>query len=136
MKLLKPFVLSSVVTVAVLYLTLVPQPLPPPDVEIPFADKLVHGLMFAAIAVIYAVDWARHSHRRFVTIKESLTISLISIVFGGVVEFLQWAMNVGRSGDVMDFIADGIGVVIVWLAFLPTRFIQGQNEASGDLKNA
>ena len=99
MKLLKPFVLSSIVTVAVLYLTLVPQPLPPPDVEIPFADKLVHGLMFAVIAINYAVDWSRHSHRRFVSIKESLWISLISILFGGVVEFLQWAMNVGRSGD-------------------------------------
>ena len=124
MKLFRPYVISGTVTLAVLYLTLVPQPLPPPDIEIPFADKLVHGLMFAVIAIVYGIDWAWHHRRRWVTVKESIVISLISTAFGGVIEFLQWAMNVGRSGDWMDFLADAIGVVATLLILLPTRFIR------------
>lgn len=124
MRLFRPYVMSSAATLAVLYLTLVPQPLPPPDIEIPFADKLVHGLLFAIIAVVYGIDWVWHHRRRWVTVKESVFISVISTLFGGLIEFLQWAMNVGRSGDWGDFLADGIGVAAILLLFLPSRFVK------------
>ena len=89
------FLLSGLVTLGVLYFTLMPRPLG--GLRVPLfvgADKVIHFIM---------LGW----------------IFVLSTVFGGLIELAQSGMNMGRSGDWFDLIADAggalYGCVVAWL---------------------
>lgn len=59
-KRLPPFTLTAIVTAAVLYLTLVPKPLPDNDIEwFEGADKVVHAIMMLGITGSLGLDYMR-----------------------------------------------------------------------------
>lgn len=74
---------------------------PPP--LIPFQDKIFHAVAFAcltgpAVLVLpkrYLWFWAAHM-----------------VALGGAIELVQARMGEGRSGDVIDFIADVVGIAV------------------------
>lgn len=103
---------------AAMFLMLAPDVGPPP--AIPFQDKIFHALAFAcltgpAVLVLprrYLWFWAAHM-----------------LALGAGIEVVQARMGEGRTGDVLDFVADAVGVFIAigvgrWLR---RRF--GENEA-------
>lgn len=109
-----PVGLASVVVIAaVLYLTLYPDPLPDNDIQLfPGADKVIHGLMMFGVSGCLAYDFLRsRAYRDKVTPPKGLLACLLAftILFGGVIELLQSAMGLGRSEDIIDFVADSIG---------------------------
>lgn len=108
------WILSVATLCAVLWLTLMPQPLgeikPPP---FPGADKVVHAVMFAALAAAMLIDYARRREWIYVNFQEILTASLISLGVGIGIEILQGAMGLGRSFDFLDIIADAVGVTLI-----------------------
>ena len=115
-----PWTLTVVVVVLIIYLTLVPQPLPETDIQLfPGADKLVHAIMFGALAGAICLDVAR---RRGI---EKLTTRFLSFCFlgttiaGAVIEFLQKYMNVGRSCELWDFVADTSGALLAVIIARP-----------------
>lgn len=106
--------LTVIVSVMILYLTLVPEPVPD-DISFGFQgiDKVVHGIMFAALAGAIVVDW----HRREVSSSRNLgttavIASVISSLAGGAIELLQREMALGRGCEFIDFVADAIGACI------------------------
>lgn len=113
------FLTSAVVTAGVLYLTLAPRPFG--SVRIPLfegADKVVHFMMFFAMAFAYHFDFRRgkkpvHEARLMGWIFVSLS------AFGGLIELAQWKMRMGRSGDWYDLLADiagaVYGIILAWL---------------------
>lgn len=113
------FLTSAVVTAGVLYLTLAPRPFG--SVRIPLfegADKVVHFMMFLAMAFAYHFDFRRGKKpvdeaRLMVWIFVSLS------AFGGLIELAQWKMRMGRSGDWYDLLADiagaVYGIILAWL---------------------
>lgn len=113
------FLTSAVVTAGVLYLTLAPRPFG--SVRIPLfegADKVVHFMMFFAMAFAYHFDFRRGKK----PVDEARLMGWIFVslsAFGGLIELTQWKMRMGRSGDWYDLLADiagaVYGIILAWL---------------------
>lgn len=113
------FLTSAVVTAGVLYLTLAPRPFG--SVRIPLfegADKVVHFMMFFAMAFAYHFDFRRGKK----PVDEARLMGWIFVslsAFGGLIELAQWKMRMGRSGDWCDLLADiagaVYGIILAWL---------------------
>lgn len=105
-----PVWVSSLVVVALIaYLTLVPKPFGDEDIPLfPGADKVVHFLMFGGLAWVLTLDWWRH-RRMHLGMRSVIVWAVVSSLAGGVVELAQAGMNLGRSGDWYDLLADSLG---------------------------
>lgn len=113
------FLTSAVVTAGVLYLTLAPRPFG--SVRIPLfegADKVVHFMMFFAMAFAYHFDFRRGKK----PVDEARLMGWIFVslsAFGGLIELAQWKMRMGRSGDWYDLLGDiagaVYGIILAWL---------------------
>lgn len=113
------FLTSAVVTAGVLYLTLAPRPFG--SVRIPLfegADKVVHFMMFFAMAFAYHFDFRRGKK----PVDEARLMGWIFVslsAFGGLIELAQWKMRMGRSGDWYDLLADiagaVYGIILAWM---------------------
>lgn len=119
------FLTSAVVTAGVLYLTLAPRPFG--SVRIPLfegADKVVHFMMFFAMAFAYHFDFRRGKK----PVNEARLMGWIFVslsAFGGLIELAQWKMRMGRSGDWYDLLADiagaVYGIILAWLISAKTN---------------
>lgn len=107
---------TTVCSVAILYLTLVPKPLPENDLGlIPGLDKVVHGIMFMGLSLCIMLDMAERDRRRGdiyrPRYKRAVIVTLIVTACGGAIELCQSAMQIGRSGDWVDLLADAAGAL-------------------------
>lgn len=119
------FLTSAVVTAGVLYLTLAPRPFG--SVRIPLfegADKVVHFMMFFAMAFAYHFDFRRGKK----PVDEARLMGWIFVslsAFGGLIELAQWKMRMGRSGYWYDLLADiagaVYGIILAWLISAKTN---------------
>lgn len=100
---------SITVLIVILYLTLLPKPLG--DEEIPLfegADKVVHFIMFGGLTGTYIFD--RWRSGKSLKMEGALLTALFSALLGILVEYLQTAMGLGRTGnDIYDAIANTLG---------------------------
>lgn len=98
-----------VVLIAVLYLTLLPQPLGEEEIFLfEGADKVVHFIMFGGLTGTFIFD--RFRIGRALTMRSALICALLSALLGATVEYLQWAMQLGRAGnDIYDALANTLG---------------------------
>lgn len=81
---------------------------PGPDVPtgLPISDKLVHGLLFAALAVTGRLA------------RVPVLPLLVGLVgYAGLSEVLQSVLPIARDGDVRDALADVAGAVLGLVAF-------------------
>lgn len=112
---------SVIVIAAVLYLTLMPQPLPDNDIQwFEGADKIVHGIMMFGVMLCISFDYFRIKYKKQDRIPVG-TLSLfliITVAFGGIIELLQDWMGMGRGKDPMDFEADTIGALVAYIIVL------------------
>ena len=108
-----PHWLLSVVCLAlVLWLTLAPHPMG--DTEIPLfegADKIGHGLMFFALTVSMLFDAQRARGWRALPLPLVALVAFIGMGMGIGIEFIQRAMDVGRSWEFLDMVADSFGAI-------------------------
>ena len=96
----------------VLLLTLTPVTYLKPVSAFTFWDKAEHGLAFAVLAWLALLVWP----------KWPLRLWLALFAFGGAIELLQAASG-WRSGEWADWLADGIGLGLGWLAWLPMHHL-------------
>lgn len=110
----KRWISTALVVLAILYLTLVPRPLPDNNIDIPGLDKAVHAVMFGGLAFVACIDMAMRGRGRyaFLPSRRAWGVAIAVAAFGGAVEIAQQSMGAGRSGDVRDFAADCAGVAI------------------------
>jgi VanZ family protein len=66
-------------------------------------DKLEHALAFGGMTF-----WFGGLTRR----SRWPVIAILMAIFGGVIEILQGAMKLGRDEDIMDFVADSVGISV------------------------
>lgn len=113
-------VLSGITVAIILWLTLAPHPTG--DLELPLfpgADKIVHALMFGFLAFVVLLETMKHNHWKMLSL---VTIGVAGIgcgVFGIGIEFLQRAMGLGRSLEILDMLADSAGAITaaaIWAA--------------------
>lgn len=109
---------TAIVVIAILYLTLVPRPLPEMDIPLfPGADKVVHAIMMMGMMWCIGLDLIRKNRPGLPQApKAKLSVALIAtIAFGGAIELAQGAMKMGRGEDIYDFLADVIGALAGYL---------------------
>lgn len=102
---------SSILTLAVI-LALTLSPAPEKAVHVPLfpgADKIVHFLMFGFLCWIILFEADNSSHKRTHRLILTAIVTIVVSLIGLAIEFLQEAMNCGRSYDFNDFIADTAG---------------------------
>lgn len=100
---------------AVLWLTLAPEPLPDTGDELwPGIDKCAHLLMMGAVCALWL--WNRFRNRP-VNLGAALLIVVAVAVFAGVIEIIQESMGMGRSGDLGDWEAGCMGIVAAAVAW-------------------
>ena len=118
---LSPGILTSAVTIMILWLTLAPHPLPETDVTMfPHADKVVHIMMFGGLVFAMVVDRELWRNRRYQQsgrlprkgLGSLLCFVAVATLLGGVIELLQGWMGMGRGCDPADFFADGAGATL------------------------
>lgn len=115
---IKPFIFSAAVVIAILWLTLSPDPLP--DNDLPLfegADKIVHACMFGGLYFALRFDltlWTRRHRPANPALPLSARIAIVAlpVVLGGAIELLQGSMAMGRGCESADFLADIAGVII------------------------
>lgn len=114
------FLPTILVAIAIGYLTLWPDPLGdnPPRL-FPHADKVVHALMFGGLAAAIVFDRCRR--RASANRSTALSSALISLAAGIVVELLQATMDLGRSADWLDVVADAVGAFL--FAFITVKIL-------------
>ena len=100
---------TATVLVAILYLTLLPQPLGEEDISLfDGADKMAHFIMFGGLTGTFLFDRFRIS--RPLSLRGALTASFVSAIFGALIDYLQYAMQMGRAGnDIYDALANTLG---------------------------
>lgn len=99
----------------ILWITLAPDPVGDTNLELfPGSDKLIHAIMMGGLASALMFDWRRNSgnNRRALTSKVLVLVFVATVLFSMVDEWAQGAMNMGRSSDPWDFLADVIGIII------------------------
>jgi len=80
--------------------------------DFPFADKWIHGILFFLLAGVSLL--ARDSKR---TLRESAIVIVIACAaYGALLEWIQFSFTDERSGDVLDWLADILGMFIGLLA--------------------
>ena len=78
-----------------------------PHSDIPFIDKWTHFILFGVFALLWLITYPS---RRFARL---LAIFILATALGILVECLQMALPaLGRSGEVMDAVADAVGGAI------------------------
>lgn len=103
-----PYQLTLSVALVILYLTLLPKPFGEEDIPLfPGADKVAHCCMFGGLALTFIFERKRIG--RPLTLRQALLASVVVSIFGIAVEFIQDAMQMGRSGDIYDGLADTAG---------------------------
>ncbi|MDE6858955.1 MAG: VanZ family protein [Duncaniella sp.] len=112
--------LTAAVVIVILYLTLLPQPLGEEDFPLfDGADKVVHFLMFGGLTGTFIFD--RWRLGKTLSIHGALLTALCSTLLGGIIEWLQHIMALGRTGnDIYDALANTLGAftaipICIWL---------------------
>jgi VanZ family protein len=99
-----------------LYLTLAPvQDLPKERLW----DKAEHAIAWFVLAGVGLAFWPGRPRR----------IAVFAVALGALIEVLQWAMPLGRDGDVRDLLADSVGVALALLAWAMARRVAARPSA-------
>lgn len=115
--------LTIIVTAAILWLTLAPHPVGDNEIELfPGADKIIHALMMGGLAFTALFDFARKGtwrNIRKITPAIAATVAFTCIIFSCIDEWGQGAMNLGRSSDPFDLVADIAGIILAAAIAIP-----------------
>lgn len=87
---------------------------------IPYGDKLGH-FAFYIIAAVLGVFFLREQRRRRLTQRKAFVVIFLStLVFGIILELLQYSLTTSREGELLDAIANGVGSL---MGIFATKFI-------------
>ncbi len=107
---IKHYKFTTVVTIAVILLSVLPFHEKTPLDDVPFIDKWTHCVMYAGLSVAMWLDmkgYKRHLHP-----TTYILAWLLPSLLGGLLELVQKYLTTYRSGEWMDFVADALGAVI------------------------
>ncbi|MBM6992147.1 MAG: VanZ family protein [Prevotella sp.] len=119
---LKTYPFSCLCVVCIWILCLIPIPDTPLN-NITMVDKWTHFVMYGGLCTLL---WAEYGfrHRRIDKGKTFFYAFVMPLVLGGLIEIVQATCTGGnRSGDIMDFWADAIGVVLGMIIGIPLALI-------------
>lgn len=94
-----------------------------PQVDVKFADKWTHGVMYGFLCLVMGIEAIRHRHRRerqhlpvgLSPIAEFFLIMLFCSAWGGLMELCQHYLTTTRSGDWLDALANSFGAMCAFI---------------------
>lgn len=111
MNFLKKWWPSAITLLVVLYATLWPDPVGADRVMLfPGADKLIHAIMMGGLLSAFLFDFRRQG--KSLTARFVIIMAVIVVIFSAFDEYAQKTMNLGRSFELLDLLADAGGVLI------------------------
>jgi VanZ family protein len=100
-----------------------------PHSDLPFIDKWTHFVLFGLFSLLWLLACPPPPGK---PLSRLLAITLIAVALGALVEGLQtWLPALGRSGDLMDALADSLGGILGSAAFrlLPSGIFRVKEDA-------
>lgn len=111
MKSIRKYPVSLFLIAAIWTACLIPIPETPLN-DVPMMDKWTHFVMFGVLSLCIISEYV-YRHRKPKGWNVALVGMLLPFAMGGMIELAQaYCTGGNRSGDVMDWLADGIGVLI------------------------
>lgn len=111
MKSVRKYPVSLFLIAAIWTVCLIPIPEMPLN-DVPMMDKWTHFVMFGVLSLCIISEYV-YRHRKPKGWDVALVGMLLPFAMGGMIELAQaYCTGGNRSGDVMDWLADGIGVLI------------------------
>ena len=111
MKSSRKYPVSLFLIAAIWTVCLIPIPETPLN-DVPMMDKWTHFVMFGVLSLCIISEYV-YRHRKPKGWNVALVGMLLPFAMGGMIELAQaYCTGGNRSGDVMDWLADGIGVLI------------------------
>ena len=111
MHIIRKYRVSLFLIAAILTVCIIPLPETPMD-DVPMMDKWTHFVMFGVLSLCIIAEYV-YRHRKPKARDVALGGMLLPFALGGLIELVQaYCTGGNRSGDVMDWLADGIGVLI------------------------
>ena len=95
-------------------------------INIPFADKIIHFSMYFLLVILILFGFLRKSKNTLI-IRKFLFAFFISLLYGILMEVLQYFVFIMRSADLMDIVANITGSLIGLLTFY---YVQEQRAKS------
>jgi glycopeptide antibiotics resistance protein len=77
-------------------------------------DKIAHALLFGILCLF--LIWGLNKNN-FLTHKNMLLLTLSTIGYGAIIEFLQMISRNGRQADIDDIIANSFGALLIYLFY-------------------
>lgn len=111
---LPPWLFSAACCGLILWFTLSPRPVGEIDINLfEGSDKVFHAIMFGGLTFCICLDKFRLNSFTSLKFRFIFCSAVASIILGGIIEILQSGMELGRSGDLIDFLADSAGAIFV-----------------------
>ena len=111
MHIIRKYRVSLFLIAAILTVCIIPLPETPMD-DVPMMDKWTHFVMFGVLSLCIIAEYV-YWHRKPKARDVALGGMLLPFALGGLIELVQaYCTGGNRSGDIMDWLADGIGVLI------------------------
>lgn len=79
--------------------------------EFPHKDKVVHVIFYFVATILGVRCLEEHSEGKQNSKNNIFRVIVFSIVFGMIIEGLQWVMPYGREADFWDVLANAIGAI-------------------------
>ncbi len=87
-----------------------------PDIDIPHFDKVVHFGFYFGAAVLGTFFIRETTHGKSPMIKTLVFAAFGAILFGILIEVLQYSFTLDRQGDLFDALANSFGAIVGALA--------------------
>lgn len=78
-------------------------------------DKIVHILMYLGLASIIIFEYRQHKKDNINPLAFVLICLLFPVFLGGIIELMQEYYFPPRSGNLLDWFSDIVGVALGWL---------------------
>lgn len=108
---IKKYPLSILLALAIWVVCMIPIPETPLD-DVPMIDKWTHFIMYGSLCTVIFGEYA-YRHKAIDKKRLAIFGVLMPAIMGGLIELAQaYCTGGNRSGDIMDWIANCIGVLI------------------------
>ncbi len=80
-------------------------------------DKVIHVLAFAMLALSMSISLSKLRVFTGLNYRLMTLIFVVGSVFGTILEFLQQELRAGRAAELLDIVADSVGLLLGFLIF-------------------
>ena len=101
------FLIAISITVGIIYLSIIK--IPSIGIEIANIDKGYHSLAYFMLAITWLLAFYKKQKKYVIVIS--------CIIFGIIIEVLQYALTTYRTGDYLDVFANSLGVFLALVVF-------------------